>query len=71
MTYLYNQYTINFLLKAVNLIRNTYYTKIPVYIENTKNMEIDVEATEELKKTRLVKQRFRMFSFDSKNMLNK
>ncbi len=69
--YEYNPYTINFLIKAANLIRQTYYTRFPITVNTSNDYNVDVEATENKKKSRLTKQHFNMFNYDNLNMLNK
>jgi hypothetical protein len=66
--YLLNSYIVNFLIKSANEIREFYFNVHPIKI---KSGEIDVESTNLYKKSKLTKDDFNMFSYDSKNLLNR
>ena len=73
--YTYNQFAVNLLIKSANLIREAYYTRWPIEHMVDKSYpvkyEVDQFATENAKRTKLTKQHFQIFSFDSQNLLNK
>jgi hypothetical protein len=71
--YHYNAYTVNFLIKAANIIREIYFKSHPVYDRPHYNepAKINLELTEKNKKTKLNKSWFQMFTYDSNNLLNK
>jgi len=76
-TYHYNQQFVNFLIFAANQLRQAYFTANPIYTESkynprtgTTENEINIGATEKAKKSRLTKNNFDLFSYDSQNLMN-
>ena len=64
--YNFNAYTTNFLIKAANIIRQTYFNAHPVRIDGV----VSEEETNKKKISRLSKTNFAMFSYDSDNLMN-
>ena len=67
----FNQFFINFFIFAANTIRQVYFNYSPIMLPyDHGKREINVEATENAKKSKLQKHFFDMFPFDSKNLMN-
>ena len=64
--YFFNQYAVNFLIKAANIIRNVYFNAYPDMID----WKI-TPRNEDLKKSNLRKDHFRMFTWTPDDMLNR
>lgn len=64
--YLFNQYAVNFLIKAAGIIRSLYFTSFPKKVDG-----IILPENEESKKTKLRKDHFKMFPWNSNDMLNR
>ena len=56
--YKLNSYAVNFLITAANLLREMHYTRFPLYKNINNKHEIDIEATENAKKSKLTKDYF-------------
>jgi len=73
--YYLNAYAVNFLIKSANIFRQFFYTKSPVYHkldtqDPNARLKINQELTDSIKKSKLKKDHFRMFSYDSDDLLN-
>lgn len=69
--YLFNRFTVNFLITAANLIREAYFTARPKTIQQSTPSGMDNIPDPNFKiKSRLNKNYFRIFNFDSKNLMN-
>jgi hypothetical protein len=71
-SFYYNQFAINLLLYAANVIRKAYFSAFPIRTElGDGSYGINTSVTEEKMKSNLTKQSFRQFPFSSSDMENR
>ena len=66
--YILNRYAVNLLINAANKILETFYTREENIMKN--NDKFDKDKNDLKKHTKLTTNHFRLFVFDSKNMIN-